>query len=102
MSARYTRRALQATAAAAWFDVDGYYARIYYNENHLQYAWSIPVLTGRGLRGYVLVRYTLGQLTLAAKYAILWHPGAEAIGSGDARTEGPVRQTWMVQLRWNL
>ena len=102
VSARYTRRALQATAAAAWFDVDGYYARIYYNENHLQYAWSIPALTGRGLRGYVLVRYTLGQLTLAAKYTLLWHPGAEAIGSGDARTEGPVRQTWMVQLRWKL
>lgn len=100
LAARYSRRQWQATAALAWFDVEGYYARIYFSESNLQYAWSMPVLNGQGLRGHVVVRYAVGQgLTIAAKYAVTAMPGEESIGTGAARTEGPLRQSWMVQLR---
>ena len=100
VAARYSHDRLQASAALAWFDVEGYYARIYLSESNLQYAWSMPALNGQGLRAHAVVRYAVSEhLTLAAKYAITAMPGEEGIGSGAARTEGPVRQTWMVQLR---
>lgn len=103
IAARYTNRQLQATAGVAWFNVDGYYARLYLSESNLQYAWSIPALTGRGLRGHLLVRFRLGQnITLAARYAITLLPEQESIGSGDNATEGAVRQTWHFQIRWKL
>ncbi len=100
VAARYAQRRLQASAALAWFDVDGYYARIYFSETNLQYAWSMPALYGRGLRAHAVLRYAFSQhFTLAAKYALTYMPGQESIGSGDAETEGPFRQTWMLQMR---
>ena len=103
LSARYSHRRLQATAATAYYDIDGYYARIYLSESNLQYAWSIPSLYGHGLRSYLVLRYRFGEhLTLAAKYTLSLLPEQENIGSGDGKTEGPVRQTWFVQLRWSM
>jgi len=103
VAARYNCQRLQASAALVWFDVDGYYARIYFNESNLQYAWSMPSLYGRGWRMHTVVRYNLSRhLRLAAKYALTWMPDAESIGTGAAQTDGPCRQTWMLQLRWNL
>lgn len=103
LAVRYSHRRLQASSALAWFDVDGYNARIYFSESNLQYAWSMPALYGRGWRGYALVRYTVSDcLQVAAKYALTWMPGAESIGSGDSQTDGPCRQTWMLQLRWRF
>lgn len=100
---RYSWQRLQALASLTWFDVDGYYARIYINESNLQYAWTMPALYGRGWRGVALVRYRVGkQLTLAAKYTLTWMSDAESIGSGATQTDGPRRQTWMLQLRWNF
>lgn len=100
ISARYSHECLQVTAAAAWFDVDGYYARIYLSESNMQYAWSMPALNGNGLRAYILIRWRLNRhLTLAGKYTLTWMLGEESIGSGDSRTNGPLRQTWFLQLR---
>lgn len=103
VSARYTWRKVQCTAGAAWHDVGGYYARIYLNESQLQYAWSMPMLTGRGLRAHAMLHWSLNDhLRLSARYAISYFPGQEAIGSGNSQTEGPARQTWHVQLRWRF
>lgn len=100
LAARYSRQRLQATAAVAWYDVDGYYARIYINESNLQYAWSMPALYGRGWRGYAVLRWRVNEnLLLAAKYTLTWQPGVASMGSGAAQTDGPCRQTWMLQLR---
>ena len=99
-TARYTAGRLQATASATAHNVGGYYARIYMNESNLQYMWSMPALNGEGLRAYATLRYELSShLTLAAKYALQWQFGAESIGSGDAQTQCPLRQTWSLQLR---
>lgn len=102
-TARYNLGGLQITAGVAYFDVDGYYARFYLSESNLQYAWSIPMLYGRGMRAYALVRYNVSdKLMFAAKYAITYYADRESIGSGAAETEGPARQTWFVQVRWKL
>ena len=98
--ARYNHRQMRASAAIAYYDVEDYYARIYLSESTLQYAWSMPALYGRGWRGHLLLQYRLNShLTLAGKYTLTYLPDQEYIGSGDARTDGPVRQTWLLQLR---
>lgn len=103
LAARYNHPRLQATAALVWFDVDGYYARIYISESNLQYAWSMPTLYGRGWRTHAVLRYAVSrQLHVSAKYALTWMPDAESIGSGASQTDGPCRQTWMLQMRWNF
>lgn len=88
--ARYTLGALQATAAVTLFDVDGYYARIYLNESNLQYQFNIPSYYGRGVRAWLVLRYTVsGRLSLAAKYVVQWK-------------QSPARHSLDLQLRWNL
>ena len=97
---RYTFDRLQCTLAGALFNVEGYDARIYFSESNLQYAWSMPALNGKGIRTYALLRWRVSDhLSFGAKYALLWMPGASFIGSGDSRTEGPRRQSWMLQMR---
>ena len=103
LSARYNYRRLQTTAGVAYYDIDGYNARIYLSESNLQYAWSMPSLYGHGLRSHLVLRYRFGEhLSLAAKYTLTLLPEQESIGSGDSKTEGPVRQTWFLQLRWSM
>lgn len=102
-SARYSFRKLQATICATWFDIDGYYARIYLNENNLQYAYSIPMLNGKGLRTYAVVHYSPNdQLTIAAKYTLTVYTDRDSIGSGHNMFEGNHLQTWNIQIRWKF
>ena len=102
-TARYVHGGLQLTMGAAWFDVNGYYARFYLSESNLQYAWSMPMLYGSGARVHVVLRYNLSdRLMLSGKYAITYYLDRDSIGSGAAQTEGPARQTWFLQLRWKL
>ncbi len=100
---RYGARRLQVAAQGVWFDIDGYYARMYLSESSLQYQFSIPMLNGRGARLAAVVRYEVSDaLAISAKYAITAYPGVEQIGTGDAATEGNMQQTWNLQLRWRL
>ena len=101
--ARYSGRRWQAVAQAATFDIGGYYARIFLSESNLQYAFSIPSLYGRGARVSAVLRWDVSRwLDLSAKYTLTAYPEQEAIGSDDAQTEGPTRQTWHLQLRWKF
>ena len=97
---RYNRGRWQTAVQATWHDVDGYYARIYLSESNLQYAFSMPMLQGRGLRTSAVVRYDISKwLNISFKYALFARPGEDSIGSDNAATPGPVRQTWHLQLR---
>lgn len=87
---RYTHGDMQATAAVTYYDVDGYYARIYLNESNLQYFFNMPAYQGRGVRTWLVLRYALtDKLSLAAKYAVQWK-------------QSPARHNLNIQLRWKL
>ena len=102
-TARYAKGPLQVTAGLAYFDVGGYYARLYLSESCLQYAWSIPMFYGKGLRSHVVVRWSINEnISLAAKYDVTRYLDRDSVGSGAAETEGPARQTWFVQLRLKM
>lgn len=99
--ARYSHGRWNGSLQAAWHNIDGYYSRITLSESSLQYAFSIPSLQGRGLRLAAVVRCDIGRcLNLSLKYTLTARPGADAIGSGDAATNGPLRQTWHLQARF--
>ena len=100
---RYRHGPWQATAAATYFDVGGYYARIYLSESHLIYNFSMPALTGRGWRCTAMVRYRpTDSLTLGARYALTLLPGQEQLGTGAAAIAAPHRQQWQLQLLWHF
>ncbi len=102
-TARYAKGPLQVTAGLAYFDVGGYYARLYLSESCLQYAWSIPMFYGKGLRAHVVVRWSINEnISLAAKYGVTRYLDRDSVGSGAAETERPARQTWFVQLRFKM
>ena len=102
-TARYAKGALQVTAGVAYFDVGGYYARLYLSESCLQYAWSIPMFYGKGVRSHVVLRWKISEnLSVAAKYGLMQYLDRSSVGSGAAETDGPARQTWFVQLRWKM
>ena len=100
---RHTAQRWQMAMQAAWFDIGGYYARIYLSESNLQYQFAIPMLNGRGARVAAVLRWHITDaLVLGMKYALTAYPDQEQIGTGDAMTEGNCRQTWHLQLRWKL
>lgn len=97
---RYYQGRWQTALQATWHNVDGYYARIYLSESNLQYAFTMPTLQGRGLRASAVVRFDASKwLNISFKYTIIARPDEDHIGSGNAATSGPVRQTWHIQLR---
>lgn len=100
---RHTADRWQLAAQAAVFDIGGYYARIYLSESNLQYQFAIPSLNGRGARVAAVLRCEVTHtLHLSAKYTLTAYPDQDAIGSGDAQTEGNIRQTWHLQMRWKF
>lgn len=93
-------RALTVGARLSLFDVSAYDARIYSYERDLQYEYGVPMLTGRGLRGFLVCRYALmPNMVLALKYAVSFYPDIDAIGSGYEKTMGNKRQEIKLQLR---
>ena len=53
------------------FDTDDWASRIYAYENDLLYSFSIPALSGRGSRSYLLIKWKIADMTeLRIKYGI--------------------------------
>ena len=82
-------RWLRADARLALFATDGFGARLYAYENDLTGVFSVPALSGRGARAYVLLtaRPTEG-VTAQVKLASTWLRGVRRIGSGADAVEG--------------
>jgi hypothetical protein len=94
---------LQFDTRVAFFDTDGYDARLYAYEHDLLYSFSVPVLFDRGQRSYLLVQYEpTASLTLEAKYGVTWYPNRETIGSGLNATDGNRVRELRLQIRWQL
>ncbi len=94
---------VQIDARIAFFDTDGFAARIYAYEHDLLYSFSVPVFFDRGRRSYLLVQYdVLPSLTLEAKYATTRYENRTTIGSGLNRIDGSRRREIRVQVRWTL
>ena len=96
-------RRLRLDARLAFFDTDSYAARVYAYENDLLYAFSVPALSGRGRRFYLLARYAPTEnVILEAKYAATHFRGVDTVGSGLTETDGPRRRGIRAQVRFKF
>ena len=83
------RRWLRADARLTLFDTDGYDARLYTFENDLTGVFSIPALSGRGVRAYVLLSAEpVDRVVVQAKLAATWLRNVTRIGSGTGEVAG--------------
>jgi hypothetical protein len=84
----------------ALFDTDSYYSRIYAYENDLLYAYSIPALYFRGVRTYIMLKYSVtSHANLWIKYGRTTYSGKDIIGSGLDEIEGNVKSEIKLQMR---
>ncbi|MCC3158837.1 helix-hairpin-helix domain-containing protein [Hymenobacter sp. 15J16-1T3B] len=91
---------LRLTARYALFDTDGYDTRQYVYEQDVLYAFSIPVLYGRGTRYYALAEVKLNRrLTLWLRFANTRYRHQQTVGSGLDQIQGAERSDVKAQLR---
>ncbi len=77
---------LRCDARMVFFQTDSYASRVYEYENDLEGVLSLPVLYGRGLRWYMLVKYDiLSFFKISIKYSELIRDDIKRIGSGAER-----------------
>ncbi|MBR1799397.1 MAG: hypothetical protein IJ761_06110 [Bacteroidales bacterium] len=97
---RYEHGSFQLTAKGLWFNIGGYYARIYQNESAPQYAWSIPSFNGTGGRTLIMIRHNISKRwNICLKYAITLYTDRETIGTGLSTIDANHVQTWHIQFR---
>ncbi|GAB3831978.1 helix-hairpin-helix domain-containing protein [Hymenobacter jeollabukensis] len=91
---------LRLTARYALFDTDDYDTRQYVYEQDVLYAFSIPVLYGRGTRYYLLAEYKINRrLTLWLRFANTRYRHQSTVGSGLDEIRGNERSDVKAQLR---
>ncbi len=93
------RQALTAT----WFHTPSYDTRVYVLEPTLRSTFSIPALSGKGVRAVVTAQASLfhSHLLVEARYAMTRMIGASTIGSGMDLINSPWRNDISVQLTLN-
>ncbi len=85
------------------FRTDDYDSRLYAFENDLTGVFAIPALSGRGVRGYVLLAAEpVSGLVVQAKLASTWLRGVRRIGSGASEVEGNRVSDVGLQLRYRF
>ena len=94
---------LSLTARYALFDTEDYDNRQYVYERDVWLAYSMPALSGSGLRNYILLQYDLTRrLTCWLRYAHTRFTDREVIGSGADTIDGNVRNDIKLQCRIRL
>ncbi len=87
----------------AMFDSD-YNARSYAYESDILYAFSVPSYSGRGVRSYLTVKYTIIEdfLDIWLRYGIFHYEDREVIGSGMDEVLGRNKSEAKIQIRMKL
>lgn len=84
----------------ALFDEGNYDARLYVAERGLEYDNGGTSLYGRGMRFYLLARYSWKErLTVGLKYSVTAYVDRETVGSGYELIDKPYRQQLRLQVR---
>ena len=91
------------SARLAYFDTETYNARIYAYESDVLYGYSFPAYFNRGMRAYLVVRYSINRnIDAWFRVANLFWSNREEIGSGLETIDGKSRTDIKVQLRFKF
>jgi hypothetical protein len=94
---------LQLTGRFCLFDGETYNARIYAYENDVLYAYSVPAFSDRGIRYYLLARYTpVRGIDLWLRFAQTYYSNLETISSGLNEINGNKRSEIKAELRYRF
>jgi len=84
----------------AYFNTDGYNARIYAFENDVLYASSFPFYSDKGFRYYINLRYKIKRgIDFWCRYASFYYPGLESLGSSLDIIDGKHKSEIKLQMR---
>lgn len=94
---------LSVTGRYALFDTEDYDNRQYVFERDVWLAFSMPALSGTGIRNYVLLQYDLNKkLTCWIRYACSRYTDREEIGSGVDALDANTRNDVKLQVRYRF
>lgn len=94
---------LSLNARLAIFKTDGFFSRIYTYENDVLYSFSIPALSGNGLRYYLMLNYNITRnLEVWVRFAQTNLFGVKTIGSGLDEINGNKRSEIKAQIRFKF
>lgn len=94
---------LKISGRYALFDTDDYDNRFYVAEKEVWLAYSVPAVSGIGVRNYVLLQYDVSRrFTLWLRYAHLRLQRIESVGSGVDEIAGNEKHEVKIQLRIKL
>lgn len=97
---RPMRGSLQFTGRVMLFATDSYDARLYAFESDVPGVFSLPPISGRGMKWYTMVRWRVRRgVDLWARYGITMYTDRESIGSGMDEIYGPDRSDLKLELR---
>lgn len=95
--------ALTLDLRLAFYDTDGYDARVYAYEYDVRYGFSVPPLYGRGVRQYVVARWQpVRALLVEARYAVTHREDVTTLGSGLDETDGNRAREVKAQVIWTF
>jgi hypothetical protein len=91
---------ISINARYAVFETQGWESSIYTYENDLLYSYSVPALSGRGIRTYLLVNYTPFKiLNISVRYSLTSYFDRTVIGDGPTELVGNRKSDLYFQLR---
>lgn len=101
---RSQKRPLQLALRYATFDTDGFDARIYNYEYHLQNVFSIPVYFNQGSRYYAMIKYSFfdKKMDVWLRYGAFVFANEGSLGQGPEQVDGNVRSEFAAQIRWRF
>ena len=87
----------------AIFDTDDYDSRMYAYENDVLYSFSVPALSGKGMRLYLLGKWKpFKSLTLYARIGSIIYTDRDEISSGLTLIEGKHKTDLKVEAVWKM
>lgn len=91
---------LSLSARWQYFETEGTDAMVYAYENDVLYSFSIPGLSGKGKRYYLLAGYDLGKKTsIWLRLAATFYSGLDHIGEGEDLIRGNKKADYHFQVR---
>jgi hypothetical protein len=91
------------TSRVALFDTENYENRLYAFENNVLWTFSIPALSGQGMRYYFVGQYAISRkLTAYFRFARTSYTDRETISSGLQMINGPQQTETTLLLRYML
>ena len=94
---------LRADMRHTLFDTDSFDTRVYQYETDLLYVMSNTVLSDRGQRSYVVLKYEpVRFLDIRIKYAVSRYEDVFSLSSGLNEITGNKRSYFGAQIRWSF